>query len=151
LRGREVRTEVEKIAPKFEDIVIDVGGRDNEGLRAALTVADAVLIPLQPSSFDVWALDRMIGLAREARSVNPELRVLAVLNAADAQGHDNAEAQEVLRELQEIEALPYQLVRRKAYRNAAAQGRGVLDMTPKDPKAIEEMTALVGAVYKLSK
>lgn len=151
LRGREVRTEVEKIAPKFEDIVIDVGGRDNEGLRAALTVADAVLIPLQPSSFDVWALDRMIGLAREARTLNPSLRVLAVLNAADAQGHDNAEAQEVLRELQEIEALACQLVRRKAYRNAAAQGRGVLDMTPKDPKAVEEMTALVSAVYKLSK
>jgi chromosome partitioning protein len=147
LLGREVRTEVEKIARKFEDIVIDVGGRNNEGLRAALTVADAVLIPLQPSSFDVWALDRMVGLAREAKALNPALRVLAVLNAADAQGHDNAEAQEVLRELQEIEALPCQLVRRKAYRNAAAQGRGVLDMTPKDPKAIEEMTALVRAVY----
>jgi chromosome partitioning protein len=147
LRGREVRTEVEKIAPKFEEVIIDVGGRDNEGLRAALTVADAVLIPLQPSSFDVWALDRMIDLAREAKTINPALRALAVLNAADAQGNDNAEAQDLLRELQEIEALPCRLVRRKAYRNAAAQGRGVLDMTPKDAKAVEEMTALVRAVY----
>ena len=50
---------------------VDVGGRDNEGLRAALTVADVVLIPLTPSSFDVWALDRMVGLVREAKSVNP--------------------------------------------------------------------------------
>jgi chromosome partitioning protein len=142
LLGREVRTEVEKLAPKFEDVVIDVGGRDNEGLRAALTVADAVLIPLLPSSFDVWALDRMIGLSKDAKSLNPKLRVLAVLNAADAQGSDNAEARQLLAETDGVESLPCQLIRRKAYRNAAAQGRSVL---------AEEMNALIRAVYGASK
>jgi chromosome partitioning protein len=151
LLGREVRTEVEKLAPKFEDVVIDVGGRDNEGLRAALTVADAVLIPLLPSSFDVWALDRMIGLSKDAKSLNPKLRVLAVLNAADAQGSDNAEARQLLAETDGVESLPCQLIRRKAYRNAAAQGRSVLDASPKDPKAAEEMNALIRAVYGASK
>lgn len=147
LRGREVRTEVEKMAAKFEDVVIDVGGRDNEGLRAALTVADTVLIPLTPSSFDVWALDRMVGLVREAKGVNRKLRAVAALNAADAQGHDNDEALNVLRETEGVEALPAMLIRRKAYRNAAAQGRGVTDMNPKDPKAVEEMQALVRAIF----
>lgn len=151
LLGREVRTEVEKLAPKFEDVVIDVGGRDNEGLRAALTVADAVLIPLLPSSFDVWALDRMIGLSKDAKGLNPKLRVLAVLNAADAQGSDNAEARQLLAETDGVEALPCQLIRRKAYRNAAAQGRSVLDASPKDPKAAEEMNALIRAIYGVSK
>ncbi len=147
LRGREVRTEVEKLISKFEDIVVDVGGRDNEGLRAALTVADAVLIPLTPSSFDVWALDRMVGLVREAKGVNPKLRAVAALNAADAQGHDNDEALSVLRDTEGVEALASMLIRRKAYRNAAAQGRGVTDMNPKDPKAVEEMQTLVRAIF----
>jgi chromosome partitioning protein len=147
LRGREVRTEVEKLIGKFEDIVVDVGGRDNEGLRAALTVADAVLIPLTPSSFDVWALDRMVGLVREAKGVNPKLRAVAALNAADAQGHDNDEALSVLRDTEGVEALTSMLIRRKAYRNAAAQGRGVTDMNPKDPKAVEEMQTLVRAIF----
>lgn len=147
LLGREVRTETEKLARKFDDIVIDVGGRDNEGLRAALIIADAVLIPMQPSSFDVWALDRMVGLAREAKAMNPKLRALAVLNAADAQGSDNKEARDLLSETDGLEALPCQLVRRKAYRNAASQGRSVLDMTPKDHKAADELIALVTAVY----
>ncbi len=151
LRGREVRTEVQKMAARFEDTIIDVGGRDNEGLRAALTVANVVLIPLQPSSFDVWALDLMVALAREAKNVNSGLQLLALLNAADPQGQANAEALTVMREIEGIKALPCQLVRRKAYRNAAAQGRGVLDMTPKDPKAVTEITALVSAVCKLSK
>lgn len=147
LLGREVRTEVEKLSPKFEDIVIDVGGRDNEGLRAALTVADAVLIPVLPSSFDVWSFSSMVGLARDAKAINADLRVLAVLNAADAQGSDNKEAREMLRETDDVEPLACQVGRRKAFRNAAAQGRSVLDMTPKDPKAVEEMHALVAAVF----
>ena len=147
LRGREVRTEVEKLIGKFEDIVVDVGGRDNEGLRAALTVADVVLIPLTPSSFDVWALDRMVGLVCEAKGVNPKLRAVAALNAADAQGHDNDEALSVLRDTEGDEALTSMLIRRKAYRNAAAQGRGVTDMNPKDPKAVEEMQTLVRAIF----
>lgn len=147
LLGREVRAEVEKLAPKFEDIVIDVGGRDNEGLRAALVVADAVLIPVLPSSFDVWSFSSMVGLAREAKAINSGLRVLAVLNAADAQGSDNREARDMLRETDGVEALACQVGRRKAFRNAAAQGRSVLDMSPKDPKAIEELQALVAAIY----
>ena len=151
LLGREVRSEVSKMRPKFDEIIIDVGGRDSEGLRAALTVADAVLIPVLPSSFDVWSFSSMVGLAREARVINPDLRALAVLNAADAQGSDNREARELLKETEGVEALSCQLGRRKAYRNAAAQGRSVLDMTPKDPKAVEELNALVAAVYGASK
>lgn len=151
LLGREVRSEVSKMRPKFDEIIIDVGGRDSEGLRAALTVADAVLIPVLPSSFDVWSFSSMVGLAREARVINPDLRALAVLNAADAQGSDNREARELLKETEGVEALSCQLGRRKAYRNAAAQGRSVVDMTPKDPKAIEELNALVAAVYGASK
>ena len=87
------------------------------------------------------------GLVREAKGVNPKLRAVAALNAADAQGHDNDEALSVLRETEGVEALPSMLIRRKAYRNAAAQGRGVTDMNPKDPKAVEEMQALVRAIF----
>lgn len=147
LLGREVRTEVAKLRRKFEDIVLDVGGRDNEGLRAALVVADAVLIPVLPSSFDVWSFSAMVGLTREAKAINEDLRVIAVLNAADSQGSDNKEARDLIRETDEVELLGCQIGRRKAFRNAAAQGRSVLDMTPKDPKAVEEIQALVDAVY----
>ena len=85
----------------------------------------------------------MVGLVREAKGVNPKLRAVAALNAADAQGHDNDEAMSVLRDTENLEAMPTMLIRRKAYHNAAAQRRGVTDMNPKDPKPVEEMHALV--------
>ena len=47
------------MAAKYRDIVIDAGGRDSVELRAAMTVADALYIPIQASQFDVWTLDQM--------------------------------------------------------------------------------------------
>jgi chromosome partitioning protein len=148
LRGREVRSEVIKLKSKFEDIVIDVGGRDTEALRAALTTADSVLVPVRPSSFDVWALDQIVGLVNEARGINETLCAYAVLNAADPTGRDNDEARSVLADMNGVETLPGAVVYRKAFRNAAAQGRGVLDMVPSDPKAIEELRTLVAALFE---
>ena len=73
LQGAALRTQVRQLAPKYDDIIIDVGGRDTGSLRAALTVADTLLIPVQPRSFDIWAVDQMAELVKEAREINTEL------------------------------------------------------------------------------
>ena len=91
--------QVRQLAPKYADIVIDVGGRDTGSLRAALTVADVVLIPVKPRSFDLWGVDQTAELVREAREINDRLRAVAVLNEADPQGKDNQTAMEALREV----------------------------------------------------
>ncbi len=69
-----------------------MGGRDTASLRATLTIADTVVVPVLPASFDVWSLEPLDDLIQEAPEINPELSVLAVLNAADAQWRDNEEA-----------------------------------------------------------
>ena len=148
LHGAALRTQVRQLAPKYGDIIIDVGGRDTGSLRAALTVADVVLVPVQPRSFDVWALDQVAVLVTEAREINTDLRALAFLNAADAQGRDNAEAQEALREVGAIDTLDLMVVRRKAFPNAAAQGRGVIEQQPRDAKAVEELIALAAIAFQ---
>ena len=150
LRGREIRTEVVKLRTRFQDIVIDAGGQDNEGLRAALVTADTALVPFAPSSFDLWAIDRIAGLVAEARTVNSGLRACAVINGADPAGTDNDEALASLRAVDGLEALPLLIGRRKAFRNAAARGRSVLEMRPPDPKAIDELQGLMMALRNQS-
>jgi len=147
LHGAAVRTQVRQLAAKYDDVVIDTGGRDTGSLRAALTVSDLVLIPVQPRSFDIWALDAMAALVGEAREINPDLRALAFLNAADAQGKDNAEAIAAMAEAAAIRAEEVTIVRRKAFPNAAAQGRGVVEMRPPDAKAVEELAALAEIAF----
>lgn len=146
LHGASLRTQVRQLVDKYDDIVIDVGGRDTGSLRAALTVAETFLIPVQPRSFDIWALDQVADLVKEAMEIN-KLRAIAVLNAADAQGHDNEEASKVISEVACIEVLKIMIGRRKAFPNASATGRSVIEQIPKDPKAIGELTSLVEELY----
>jgi hypothetical protein len=81
--GPTLRAQVQQQAAKFDDVVIDAGGRDSTALRAALVLSDVLLVPFQPRSYDVWALNDIAALVDEARSVRDGLRCFAVLNCAD--------------------------------------------------------------------
>ena len=135
--GPTLRSQVQQQAGKFDDIVIDAGGRDSTALRAALVLSDVLLIPFQPRSYDVWALDDIAGLVDEARSVRDGLRVYAVLNCADPgeSSSDNADAAAAVADVPQLEFLQTPLRRRKAFANAAGQGLSVLELKPADKKA----------------
>jgi len=147
LHGSALRTQIRQLASKYDDIIIDVGGRDTGSLRAALTITETLLIPVQPRSFDIWAIDQLIELIQEARELNDKLRALVVINAADAQGQDNNAAIEAVREVEGLEVLTTFIGRRKAFPNAAAHGRAVTEYTPKDIKAIDELEQLAKLIY----
>ena len=136
-------------AGKFDDVVIDAGGRDSTALRAALVLSDVLLVPFQPRSYDVWALNDIAALVDEARSVRDGLRAFAVLNCADPGEHstDNAEAAAAVADVPQFAYLPTPLRRRKAFSNAAGAGLSVLEIKPQDAKASAELNALVNALF----
>jgi chromosome partitioning protein len=147
LQGPALRTQVRQMIEKYDDIVIDVGGRDTGSLRAALIVTDILLIPVQPRSFDIWPVDQMAELVAEAREVNEQLQAFIVLNAADAQGRDNEDAADALSEIKGLTLLPVTIGRRKAFPNAASGGCAVIEHLPRDNKAIEELYSLARLLY----
>lgn len=149
LDGADMRAQVRQLSPKYDDVIIDAGGRDSSSLRASLLVAEVVLIPIQPRSLDLWAIEQTAELVKDARIVNADLDALVVINAADAQGLDNEQAADYVRELSVLRLLDVTIGRRKAFANAVAQGRSVLELSPrdKDPKAANELAGLVDAVY----
>ena len=147
--GPTLRTQVQQQAGKFEDIVIDAGGRDSTALRAALVLSDVLLVPFQPRSYDVWALDDIAALIDEARSVRDGLSAYAVLNCADPgeASADNAEAAAAVADVPQLQYLPTPIRRRKAFSNAAGQGLSVLEHKPADRKAIDELNALIYELF----
>lgn len=147
LRGQAVRLEVTRMAAKYDDVVIDAGGRDNTGHRAALLVADLYLVPLFPGSFDAWTLDNVARLIDEARAFNTQLKSVCFLNRADAQGGDNEEAAQVAREIEELIYLEQPIGTRKAFRRSASEGKAVVEYRPKDTRAIEEVMRLYHSVF----
>jgi chromosome partitioning protein len=142
LHGAAVRSEVLRLTTKYDDIAIDAGGRDTAGQRAALSVADIYVVPFLPGSFDVWTLDSVANLVEEARAFNDKLKAICIINRADAQGNDNAEAAAIASEIPHITYLDAPLGNRKAFRSAAAQGLAVNELKPTDPKAIAEIEKL---------
>ena len=147
--GPNLRAQVQQQRDKWDDIIIDVGGRDSTALRAALILADTLLVPFAPRSYDVWALDDMAALIDEARSVRDGLRAVAVMNQADPGDHstDNAEAAAAVKEVPQFIYLPIPIRRRKAFSNAGGAGLAVSELTPRDPKAIAEIAALANTVF----
>ena len=142
LSDSAVRTEVLKLEPKYDDIVIDTGGRDTASQRAALSIANLFLLPFIPRSFDIWTLEKVTALIDEIRPINPALKILAFLNRSDPRGGDNLGASELLSESGVFTFLDTALGNRKAFANAAARGMGVTEVKPKDKKAVGELEAL---------
>lgn len=147
LQGAAIRQQMKQLRGKYNEIIIDAGGRDTGSLRAALTVADAVLIPFQPRSVDLWAGAQIGALVAEARHVNEGLRAFSILNMADSQGHDNEQAFDALKTVEGVEPLPFAVVRRKAFPNAFSNGLSVVEQIPRDAKAVDELLSVVSALY----
>ncbi|MGL4623215.1 MAG: AAA family ATPase [Chroococcidiopsis sp.] len=147
LRGAAVRSEAINMAPKYDDVIIDAGGRDSSGHRAALSVADIYLVPIFPGSFDIWTLEAVSRLIEEASAINERLKAISFLNRADAQGSENEEAAEIVKSTVGLTYLDYPIGFRKAFRKAAASGKAVVEYKPKDKKAVEEIQRLYEAVF----
>lgn len=148
-KGPVLRSQLIQQRQKFDDIIIDVGGQDSSTLRAALVLTDVLVVPFQPRNFDVWALNDIAELVEEARGIRDGLRAYAVLNCADPgpSSLDNSEAAEAVSSVTQFEYLPCPVRRRKAFANAAGSGMSVLEIFPKDPKAINELYSLINVIF----
>lgn len=147
LTGTAVRNQTLRLKEKYQDIFIDTGGRDTTSQRAALSVADVLLVPFVPRSFDVWTIEKVSELVAEMRQANPRLKAFTFINRADPRGHDNDEAAGVLKESQELIFIEPALGNRKAFSNAAAAGLAVTELKPEDEKATEEMMILAQYLF----
>jgi chromosome partitioning protein len=142
LTGRELHANVARLATKYDDIVIDTGGRDTVSQRSALTVSHVYLVPFAPRSLDIWTLRKVENLIAEVMPFNPSLRCLTFINKADARGTYKEEAGDLLRESTHLHFLNTSVGNRISFANAAAAGLGVLEMKPGDEKAISEINEL---------
>lgn len=149
LSGPAVRTQIQRLSDKYDDIIVDTGGRDTTSQRAGLTVADLLLIPFVPRSFDIWTIERVAALVTEMQPANTSLRAVTFLNRADPRGQDNNDAAEVLRENSVIKFIDVVIGTRKAFGNAAAEGLAVTELKNPDAKASDEIEILYRYVFDI--
>ena len=147
LAGKAINSDIKKIRAHYDDVIIDVGGRDTTSQRSALAIANVCVIPFKPKSFDMWTLGAVKSLICEMTAVNHGLKAFTVINQADPRGSDNDDALEMINEVEDLISLPVSIGYRKAFANAAADGLGVTELKKADPKAIEEIKRLYFYVF----
>ena len=147
LRDEQVRRELDRLSSKYEDVIIDTGGRDTRSQRAGLSIADMLLLPFNPRSLDIWTIENVEVLLKDIWSINPNLRAVSLLNRADVQGSDNADSIDILSNIEGIVFSGVSLVNRKAYGRAIAQGLAIPELKQRDPKAEQEIIALFQYVF----
>jgi chromosome partitioning protein len=140
--GNKIHRELDKLRAKFDTIIIDAGGRDSGELRSSMLVADRFYIPIRPSQFDAWTIEKIDTLVDEAQIINEGLAAHAFLNLASTnpQVSESDEAREYIRGFVHL-VLADSIIRdRIAFRKAAKEGLSVVEMD--DPKAKAEIMAL---------
>jgi chromosome partitioning protein len=149
--GVVIRNEIKDLLAKYDEIIVDAGGAANEMLRAAMVLADCLVMPLMPSAFDVWTIDTMNTLVGEAKQQNPKLKAYVVYNKVathpQAAQQEIDESNELLSDFEHITALDVHLVYRKSVRQSQKKGVSVVEYKPADKKAIEEIQSIYREVF----
>ncbi|MBU0909977.1 MAG: AAA family ATPase [Proteobacteria bacterium] len=148
--GKGLPAQVRDLAERYDEIIIDAGGRDSMELRYALGVADRAYIPVQPFQFDIWTIRQMDTLVEMAKGLNEELAAFIVLNrvATNPAIREDRETREfITRENFQHLALAESMIRdRIAFRKAARDGLAVVEYG-QDRKAVNEMNQLYEEIY----
>lgn len=124
-----------ELAINYHHTVIDTPPRVSALSRSAVLAADLVLIPVQPSSFDVWAAAETVQVFTEARAFKPDLVGAFIINRAISGTVIARDVSDALAEY-ELPILPTSIRQRVAIAEASA-GYSVLETEPKGAAAKE--------------
>ncbi|UTO28054.1 ParA family partition ATPase [Bartonella harrusi] len=131
-----VHKEITQIGCDYDHIFIDGPPRVTDLARSALMASDLVLIPVQPSPYDIWAADGIVKLIGEARVYKENLQSAFVINRKivnTAIGRDVGESLGVYSE----HVLSASVAQRVVFAEAAAQGKVVYEVDKQGPAAAE--------------
>ena len=126
-----------KLAADYDIVIIDGAPRVNELGRSAILASDFVLIPVQPSPYDVWAAADTVQLIREARQMKPGIKAAFVVNRKVARTAIGRDAAAALAQFDDVPVLTAFLNQRVIYAESAAKGLAVIEMAPKGEAARE--------------
>jgi chromosome partitioning protein len=145
--GRNLHRELSDLKNRYQRIIVDTGGRDSPELRSSLLVADAVLIPVQPTQLDLWATEKAFQVTATAQDLNPYLHIWVVITRA----HTNLlvttarDAMHFLSDFSGVTLCHTILHERLAWQKSILEGRSVVEL--RDAKARQEMQLIYGEIF----
>lgn len=131
----------------FDYILIDGHPRITNLTRAVVLLSDLALVPLSPSSVEVWSTQHLAQIIKEAQLINPNLLAKICWNRYRVRTNSAEQViQQALEELA-LEDFPTRLGNRVAYLDSFATGLTVAEWH--DTAAKLEIWALTSNIQRL--
>jgi chromosome partitioning protein len=128
--------DIDQIGQGYDQIIIDGPPRVTDLARSAIMAADVVLIPVQPSPYDVWAAEEVVKLIDEANIYKPTLHSVFAVNRKIVNTWLGRDVREALASYS-VPALDASVCQRIVFAESAAQGLAVFEVEPDGPAARE--------------
>lgn len=134
----DLRLAIEKYKTEYDNIVIDVAGRDGSEFRSSLAVADILFIPTQTSQVDLDVLPSVTKFVDAIQAeYNPSLKKKFFISRASthAKSKDADNTIAYLREkYPSYTTMNARLHERVQFREAFAQSKSVTELKPNNAK-----------------
>lgn len=131
-----IHKELPSISSDYDVVVIDGPPRVYEVARSAIMASDLVLIPVQPSPYDVWAAKEIVDLLSEAAIYKPSLRSAFVINRKIVNTAIGRDVTDALSDYP-VAVLQSSICQRVAFAESAAQGLTVFELDADMPASKE--------------
>lgn len=132
---------------EFEQVLVDIGTASMDNLKAAIAVADRIIVPVPPSQADIWSTQRFLRFVASQKG-DRDIRVQGFVNRADTHRavRESDEAAAALVSLPDIEFLKPRLAQRTVYRRSFSEGLAVFEQQPRG-KGAAEWNALAAVLF----
>ncbi len=143
-----IHKELPALAKGYDIVIIDGPPRVYDVARSAIMASDLVLVPVQPSPYDVWAAKEIIDMLHEATVFKANLKSAFVINRKIV---NTALGRDVVDALADypIPVLKMAICQRIAFAESAASGQTVFETAPDNP-AGRELLGLVDEIMEFA-
>ena len=137
-----IHRDISEVGKGYEHVVVDGPPRVTELARSVIMASDIVIIPVQPSPYDIWAAQEVVTMIREAMTYKPALKAAFAINRKIVNSVIGRDVQEALKGY-ELPVLKTAIGQRVVFAEAVNKGKLVREIDADSPatKEIQEITA----------
>lgn len=137
--------DIEAVRSDYDFIVIDGAPQIAKMSAAAVKISDVIVIPVQPSPYDIWACSDLVEIIELRKEVKPDLKVFFLINRAIKNTKLEGEVKVALQDYK-FPILETYTTQRIIYPTVASDGKTVFESS--DKKAIEEIDNIKNELMK---
>lgn len=133
---------IKKVSNQFDWVIIDGAPQLTEMAISSIKCADLIIIPVQPSPYDIWASSDLVDIIKQRRQINNDIpKAFFCISRKITNTKLSNDVYDVL-DTYNLPTMKSGTSQRIIYAKSAAQGKTVFDH-PQNPEAVKEITNLV--------